>query len=135
MKMTGFYVTKKQNVIEEKHVTMAIQQLAKVGVSAVVITQITPILMATVGSPIVAHASTTTGLEPAVDKVLTIADEIIGALQKVAKPVAYGFCMKGVLEKISGKEHDGSKHMKEAVKGYVTIQLLPLLFDIVDFFK
>lgn len=137
MNITGFYVTKKQNVIEEKHVVMAIQELAKVGVSAVVITQITPILMTTVGSPIVAHASTTTasGLEPAVGKVLTLADEVIDALQKVAKPVAYGFCMKGILEKISGKEHEGSKHMKEAVKGYITVQLLPVLFDIVDFFK
>ena len=43
--------------------------------------------------------------------------------------------MKGILEKISGKEHEGSKHMKEAVKGYITVQLLPVLFDIVDFFK
>ena len=135
MNITGFYVTKKQNVIEEKHITMAIQELTKVGVSAVVITQITPILMTTVGNPIIAHASTTTGLEPAVDKVLTLADEVIDALQKVAKPVSYGFCMKGVLEKISGKEHEGSKHMKEAVKGYITVQLLPVLFDIVDFFK
>ena len=107
MKVCAFYVTKKQRVIEEKDVTMVLEQLVKAGASAFVLTQLSPILTNLVGTPITAHASTfdhgvTNGaLSEGTDKLLGIANEIISALQKVAEPVAYGFCVKGVLEKIS----------------------------------
>lgn len=141
MKVCAFYVTKKQRVIEEKDVTMVLEQLVKAGASAFVLTQITPILTNLVGTPIVAQASTfnhgvTNGaLTEGTDKLLGIANEIISALQKVAEPVAYGFCVKGVLEKMSGQDNIGSKHMKEALKGYVVIQVLPMIFDMINIFR
>lgn len=141
MKVCAFYVTKKQRVIEEKDVTMVLEQLVKAGASVFVLTQITPILTNLVGTPIVAQASTfnhgvTNGaLTEGTDKLLGIANEIISALQKVAEPVAYGFCVKGVLEKMSGQDNIGSKHMKEALKGYVVIQVLPMIFDMINIFR
>lgn len=141
MKISAFYVTKKQNVIQEKDISKVMKELTKVGVSAVVLTQISPILMSLVGSPITAHASTmdtfATGvqLNEGVDKMLTIADELVMALQKIAEPTAYGFCVKGILEKMSGQDNVGSKHMKEALKGYVTIQVLPMIFDMINIFR
>ena len=141
MKVCAFYVTKKQRVIEEKDVTMVLEQLVKAGASAFVLTQLSPILTNLVGTPITAHASTfdhgvTNGaLSEGTDKLLGIANEIISALQKVAEPVAYGFCVKGVLEKMSGQDNIGSKHMKEALKGYVVIQVLPMIFDMINIFR
>ena len=141
MKVCAFYVTKKQRVIEEKDVTMVLEQLVKAGASAFVLTQLSPILTNLVGTPIVAQASTfdhgvTNGaLSEGTDKLLGIANEIISALQKVAEPVAYGFCVKGVLEKMSGQDNIGSKHMKEALKGYVVIQVLPMIFDMINIFR
>lgn len=141
MKVCAFYVTKKQRVIEEKDVTMVLEQLVKAGASVFVLTQITPILTNLVGTPIVAQASTFNhgvsngALTEGTDKLLGIANEIISALQKVAEPVAYGFCVKGVLEKMSGQDNIGSKHMKEALKGYVVIQVLPMIFDMINIFR
>ena len=141
MKVCAFYVTKKQRVIEEKDVTMVLEQLVKAGASVFVLTQITPILTNLVGTPIVAQASTFDhgvakgALSEGTDKLLGIANEIISALQKVAEPVAYGFCVKGVLEKMSGQDNIGSKHMKEALKGYVVIQVLPMIFDMINIFR
>ena len=141
MKVCAFYVTKKQRVVEEKDVTMVMQYLVKAGASAFVLTQLSPILTNLVGTPITAHASTfdhgvTNGaLSEGTDKLLGIANEIISALQKVAEPVAYGFCVKGVLEKMSGQDNIGSKHMKEALKGYVVIQVLPMIFDMINIFR
>lgn len=141
MKVCAFYVTKKQRVIEEKDVTIVLEQLVKAGASAFVLAQITPILTNLVGTPIVAQASTfnhgvTNGaLTEGTDRLLGIANEIISALQKVAEPVAYGFCVKGVLEKMSGQDNIGSKHMKEALKGYVVIQVLPMIFDMINIFR
>lgn len=141
MKVCAFYVTKKQRVIEEKDVTMVLEQLVKAGASTFVLTQLSPILTNLVGTPLTAHASTfdhgvTNGaLSEGTDKLLGIANEIISALQKVAEPVAYGFCVKGVLEKMSGQDNIGSKHMKEALKGYVVIQVLPMIFDMINIFR
>lgn len=141
MKVCAFYVTKKQRVIEEKDVTMVLEQLVKAGASAFVLTQLSPILTNLVGTPITAHAATfdhgvaNGALSEGTDKLLGIANEIISALQKVAEPVAYGFCVKGVLEKMSGQDNIGSKHMKEALKGYVVIQVLPMIFDMINIFR
>lgn len=145
MKICAFYVTKNQRVIEEKDVLKAIDGLAKIGVSAIVISQITPIMMEFIGEPIVAHASSSIAynggaidsgsLEPAVNKMLSKADEIVNALQRLAYPVSYGFALKGILEKMSGNEQVGSKHLKEALKGYVIIQVLPMLFDVINIFR
>jgi hypothetical protein len=141
MKVCAFYVTKKQRVIEERDVAMVLEHLAKAGASAFILTQITPILTDLVGTPIVAQASTfsngvTNGaLTEGTDKILGIANEIITSLQKIAEPVAYAFCVKGILEKMSGQENVGSKHMKEALKGYVVIQVLPMIFDMINVFR
>ena len=141
MKVCAFYVTKKQRVIEEKDVTMVMEYLVKAGASAFVLTQLSPILTNLVGTPVTAHAATfgtdvTNGaLTEGTDKILGIANEIISALQKIAEPVAYGFCVKGILEKMSGQENVGSKHMKEALKGYVVIQVLPMIFDMINIFR
>lgn len=139
MKVCAFYVTKKQRVIEEKDVTKALQYLAKTGISAVILTQISPILMEMVGTPIAVQAATTelptAGLSEGVDKLITLTDELTSALQRIAEPAAYAFAVKGVLEKIAGKEQVGEKHMKEALKGYVVIQVLPMIFDMISFFR
>ncbi len=142
MKICAFYVSKKQRVIEEKDVRKAIEGMAKIGVSALTIAQLTPLLMTLIGEPMVAHASDLVymgtnqgGIAKSVDELIDRAEEIIYALQRIAYPAAYGFAIKGVLEKMSGQDSLGSKHIKEALKGYVLIQLLPTLFDLIDVFR
>ena len=56
---------------------------------------------------------------------------LINVLKDLAEPVAYGFMIKGFLEIISGKEHEGKKTLKYAAAGYVGIQWIPAIFSII----
>lgn len=58
-------------------------------------------------------------------------DPLIETLKSLAKPAAIGFMIKGGLEVISGNEHKGKKTMKHAVQGFVGIQWIPVIFDII----
>ena len=142
MKMCFFYVTKKQRVIENKDIAKVIECMAKVGASAFVISQISPILYDLVGTPITAHASTfatskveTSAITEGANKLVAISEELVKSVQKIAEPVSYGFCVKGILEKMSGNENIGNKHMKDSLKGYVIIQVLPMIYDMIDIFQ
>lgn len=142
MKMCFFYVTKKQRVIENKDIAKVIECMVKVGASAFVISQISPILYDLVGTPIVAHASThatttveTSAITEGANKLVAISEELVKSVQKIAEPVSYGFCTKGILEKMSGNENIGNKHMKDSLKGYVIIQVLPMIYDMIDIFQ
>lgn len=142
MKITAFYVNQKQKTITEKDVKRVIAHLTKIGISTLVISQITPVLFDLVGTSIVASANS--GIDmviqanpvgEAVDKIISVTDQLIDGLQRVAEPVAYGFCIKGILEKMSGQQNVGDKHIKDSIKGYVMIQILPFVFDLIDVFR
>ena len=142
MKVSAFYVNQKQQTITEKDVKKAIVCLTKVGISSLIITEITPMLMELVGTPITVSANSGLDLviqedpvNEAVDKIVTLADQFIHGTQRIAEPVAYGFCMKGFLEKMSGQDNIGTKHIKDSIKGYVMIQVLPFVFDIINVFR
>lgn len=142
MKISAFYVNQKQQTITEKDVKKVIAQLTKIGVSTLIISQVTPVLFDLVGTPIVASANSGIDMviqaDPvgeAVDKIISVTDQLIDGLQRVAEPVAYGFCIKGILEKMSGQQNVGDKHIKDSIKGYVMIQILPFVFDLIDVFR
>ena len=142
MKISAFYVNQKQQTITEKDVKKVIAQLTKIGVSTLIISQVAPVLFDLVGTPIVASANSGIDMviqaDPvgeAVDKIISVTDQLIDGLQRVAEPVAYGFCINGILEKMSGQENVGSKHIKDSIKGYVMIQILPFVFDLIDVFR
>ena len=142
MKISAFYVNQKQQTITEKDVKKVIAHLTKIGVSTLIISQVTPVLFDLVGTPIVASANS--GIDmviqanpvgEAVDKIISVTDQLIDGLQRIAEPVAYGFCIKGILEKMSGQQNVGDKHIKDSIKGYVMIQILPFVFDLIDVFR
>lgn len=142
MKISAFYVNQKQQTITEKDVKKVIAHLTKIGVSTLIICQVTPVLFDLVGTPIVASANS--GIDmviqanpvgEAVDKIISVTDQLIDGLQRIAEPVAYGFCIKGILEKMSGQQNVGDKHIKDSIKGYVMIQILPFVFDLIDVFR
>lgn len=56
---------------------------------------------------------------------------LIDVLKDLAEPVAYGFMVKGFLSIMAGNEHEGKKTIKYAIGGFLGIQLIPKLFEIV----
>ena len=56
-------------------------------------------------------------------------------LSDLAEPVSYGFMTKGALEYMAGKEHDGKKTIKAAVGGYLGVQFIPQVFNILKGIK
>lgn len=56
---------------------------------------------------------------------------LIDVLKDLAEPVSYGFMVKGFLSIMAGNEHEGKKTIKYSLGGFLGIQLIPKLFDIV----
>jgi len=56
---------------------------------------------------------------------------LISALQDLAEPVAYCFMIYGGLKMASGHNNEGQKILKSAIGGYVFIQWIPWIFDII----
>ena len=143
MKISAFYVNQKQQTITGKDVKKAFAPFVKLGVATIIITTSTnAIPMELIDIPIVASANS--GIDmviqanpvgEAVDKIISVTDQLIDGLQRIAEPVAYGFCIKGILEKMSGQQNVGDKHIKDSIKGYVMIQILPFVFDLIDVFR
>ena len=143
MKITAFYVNQKQKTITEKDVKKAFAPFVKLGIATIIVTTSTnAIPMELIDVPIVASANS--GIDmviqanpvgEAVDKIISVTDQLIDGLQRIAEPVAYGFCIKGILEKMSGQQNVGDKHIKDSIKGYVMIQILPFVFDLIDVFR
>ena len=147
MKISAFYVNQKQQTITEKEVKRFVKRLAKVGATITIIHCTTPLPIELINTPIIVNASSevvNSGVDlivqanpvgEAVDKIISVTDQLINGLQRVAEPVAYGFCIKGILEKMSGQQNVGDKHIKDSIKGYVMIQILPFVFDLIDVFR
>ena len=143
MKISAFYVNQKQQTITEKDVKKAFAPFVKLGIATIIVTtSINAIPMELIDGPIVASANS--GIDmviqanpvgEAVDKIRSVTDQLIDGLQRIAEPVAYGFCIKGILEKMSGQQNVGDKHIKDSIKGYVMIQILPFVFDLIDVFR
>ena len=143
MKISAFYVNQKQQTITEKDVKKAFAPFVKLGRATIIVTTSTnAIPMELIDVPIVASANS--GIDmviqanpvgEAVDKIISVTDQLIDGLQRIAEPVAYGFCIKGILEKMSGQQNVGDKHIKDSIKGYVMIQILPFVFDLIDVFR
>ena len=143
MKISAFYVNQKQQTITEKDVKKAFAPFVKLGIATIIVTTSTnAIPTELIDIPIVASANS--GIDmviqanpvgEAVDKIISVTDQLIDGLQRIAEPVAYGFCIKGILEKMSGQQNVGDKHIKDSIKGYVMIQILPFVFDLIDVFR
>lgn len=72
-----------------------------------------------------AHAgSVTQSLQPLVD-----------ILKDLAEPVSYGFMIKGFMKIMAGEEHEGMKTIKGAIGGYIGIQWIPYIFNIIKNIK
>lgn len=89
-------------------------KLAKLGITALIITK--------VATGNVLYAST--GINDAVQPLVNI-------LKDLAEPVSYGFFVKGFLEMISGKEHEGKKTIKYSATGFLGIQFIPQIMKII----
>ncbi|GAA0076224.1 hypothetical protein UT300005_06020 [Clostridium sp. CTA-5] len=73
------------------------------------------------GMSIVAYAGTITeSVQP-----------IIDIFKELAEPVSYGFMIKGFLSIMAGSEHEGKKTIKYAIGGYMGIQWIPKIFQII----
>lgn len=56
---------------------------------------------------------------------------IIQVLKDLAEPIAYGFMIKGFMQIIAGDEHEGMKTIKYSIGGYVGIQWIPSIFNLI----
>lgn len=134
MKVSGFYVTKGQNLIDEKKLISGIEQMTQGVVLVTIGNQAMPMIHDVItSSGIVAHASTTTTI--ATPDIGNAVAPIIQTLQDLAEPFSYGFAIKGVLQKMSGKENEGTKTLKNALGGYVVVQFLPEIYKLLRLVK
>lgn len=79
-----------------------------------------------------------TGKVFAQEKTGTITEQLqplIEVLQDLAEPVAYGFMIKGFLQRMAGNVHQGTKTIKDAIAGYLGIQFIPQIFAIIKSIK
>ena len=109
IKAVGFRV--KKNEVKEIHITIDKTTAAQILVTAILINGAT----SQVYAGTISH-----GLQP-----------LINVLKDLAEPVAYGFMIKGFLQIISGKEHEGKKTLKYAAAGYIGIQWVPAIFELI----
>lgn len=56
-------------------------------------------------------------------------------LQDLAEPIAYAYMIKGFMKLMSGDEHEGFKTIKFAASGYIGIQWIPYIFQIIKGIK
>lgn len=56
---------------------------------------------------------------------------LITILQDLAEPVSYGFMIKGFLQIMAGDDHAGQKTIKSAIGGFLGIQFIPKVFQII----
>lgn len=71
----------------------------------------------------------------AFDDISKSVQPLIDILIDLAEPVSYGFMVKGFLEWMSGKEHEGKKTIKASAGGYLGIQFIPQIFKIIKSIK
>jgi len=127
MKVSVFYITKNGKLIEEKDIAKLGGDTLK---AVAMITCVNGALPLIQGS-LVAQASTTeTG-----SAISDAFDPLISTLQDLAEPFSFGFALKGVFMKMQGKENDGNKTMKNAMYGYLTVQFLPQIYDLLKLIK
>lgn len=60
---------------------------------------------------------------------------IIDTLKDLAEPVSYGFMIKGFLSMMAGNENEGKKTIKYAIGGYLGIQWIPVIFNVIKAIK
>lgn len=56
---------------------------------------------------------------------------IIDTLKDLADPVCYGFMIKGFLQVMGGQSEKGKQAIKNAIGGYIGIQWIPWIFDMI----
>lgn len=131
MKISAFYVTKNQKVIEGKDLVNGIGYVAQGVALAKIGEQALPIIYNTMGmGGIVAHASTVVDGASTTPNITQAVAPIIQTLQDLAEPFSYGFAIKGIMQKMSGKENEGTKTLKNALGGYVVVQFLPEVYKL-----
>ena len=57
---------------------------------------------------------------------------LIDIVIDLAEPVAFAATVKGGLQLSIGNEHEGKKAIGNAIKGYLVVKLVPILFDVID---
>ena len=60
---------------------------------------------------------------------------LLDVLKDLAEPFSYAFMVKGFLSMMAGNEHEGKKTIKYAIGGYVGIQFIPQIFDLLKGLK
>lgn len=60
---------------------------------------------------------------------------ILNILVDAAEPVSQAFIVKGFLELMAGKEHEGKKTIKYSMTGFVGIQFIPQIMKIIKSIK
>lgn len=132
MKVSGFYVAKNGKLVDEKDVMEAIVGVAKTVLMSTCTHAALPLVKADLPLGLVAHASA--GVENAT-AIADAFDPLISTLQDLAEPFSFGFALKGVFMKMQGKENEGNKVMKNAMYGYLTVQFLPEIYDLLKMIK
>lgn len=112
MKIYGFYVRENKKEIKVKEI--------QIDVDKVIMKAALTLIMCNGMTRVVYAGPISESVQPIVD-----------ILKDLAEPVAYGFMIKGFLSLMAGNEHEGKKTIKYAISGYLGIQLIPKIFNII----
>ncbi|MBY6761809.1 hypothetical protein HYH84_12770 [Clostridium botulinum] len=111
MKVIGFYYNK-NNKNKVKEIQIDVDKI---------LMQTTLTLIMVNGMSTVAYAGTITeSVQP-----------IIDIFKELAEPASYAFMTKGFLSMMAGNEYEGKKTIKYAIGGYMGIQWIPKIFQII----
>ena len=115
MKVRGVYVTKNGKLVDEKDVMEVSVGVAKTVLMSTCTHAALPLVKADLPLGLVAHASA--GVENA-SAIADAFDPLIATLQD-----------------LQGNENEGNKVMKNAMYGYLTVQFLPEIYDLLKMIK
>ena len=71
----------------------------------------------------------------AYDGISVAVQPLVDDLVELEEPVSYGFMVKGFLEMMAGKDHEGKKTLKSSITGFLGIQFIPQIFKIIKAIK
>ena len=133
MKISAFKKKKNGRTIDEKDVVMVVSSATKTIAITSCGAYALPILKDSMPlTGIVAQASS---LEETGTAIADAFDPLIHTLQDLAEPFSLAFCLKGIFMKMQGHEAEGNKAMKNSIYGYLTVQFLPQLYDLLKAIK
>lgn len=118
MQVSGFYLTKKGDVItDEKVIEVLESQLKKLALASTVLTL------------------TTVTTQAETNELMSAMEPAIKLIQNCSEPITYAYMALGFLHLTQGQEEKGKRTIKFAAMGYLGVKFVPQIMRMLDTIK